>query len=797
MELLLNMTIGGTVTACVILLIKLLLKDKLTPKWHFYLWVILMVRLMIPGFPESDFSLLNVIPTTQNVTTVVNQTPVSVDQMASAEEHFVEGNILLKSPVTGVEQRKPFSVSDKNVDLLFFGWVIGAILMAGYLTCAYGIFYKRVGKLLICKDTEVLKILMECKREAGIHSDHITLRFGSATPMLLGLFKPTILIPEGYSREELRHVLLHELCHYKHKDILINIICCTFLCAYWFNPIMWLCFYTIRRDIEILCDERVIEIIGERKMYAKTLLKTTLKRNQFVFATTSMQNGEKEVAKRIKHIAYFKKPKVWGSVLAVLVVLVTGLVCLTNASGNTVNMGVGSYFVTVPERWFNETSVEPLFYDEKGESFGGINVSQVYLGENKKENFNIAKMPRPNHSRVLEHKAFEEGDKTYLIVNLDFDIETAAQIAQRNASGDDSPSRKINQNYIFVLPDETEDSVYTIWANSSAVTEKKLVQIARTLQKEASPQEYQPETAFQDDWANTAEYLLKDYFKNYVDMKRSMSSDISGYRIDYLEPYEDQKASWNVVYPNVAVFRVDYTLDIAYPDQYSFAGDGFQIGEANKTKLYHDQLAVFQKDDIGTTKFLGFVWPQAIEEMGEAMAVLHTISYTDQKQSPEALLERKTPYIGNHSADGGILRALPLAGYSKGLELYTKEEPYGLTVYFDLTEMGDKVFKPRPDKAMIDSSGWDLNPYLEAQLYKNSAILLALIDNCSTVEFEVKGLAETGALYTYHYFKDRQTLTQELSLDPRKYTESLENFKEFFDILELTQFNMVSKNQSK
>lgn len=770
MELLLNMTIGGTVTACLILLIKQLLKNKLTPKWHFYLWIILALRLVLPGLPESDFSVLNAVPITQHIKTVQGIDSNSSDPVDSINSGYVEGNFILKSPITGMEQQRAFSVPEDRVDILFAGWITGTVLMIGYLMTAYWRFNRRSKKLPECRDAEILELFSECKYEAGIVSDNITLRFGGTTPMLQGIMKPTILIPEGYSKEELRFVLIHELCHYKHKDILVNIICSAFLCVYWFNPVFWICFYTIRRDIEFLCDERVIEITRERKEYSRALLKTALKRNQFLFATTSMQNGEKEVAKRIKHIAYFKKPKLWISVLAILAVFVTGATCLTNAAENTVNLGVADYFVTVPESWYNAASSETLFFDEDGASFGGISYTKIDLGENKAENFESSGLPLPNNAEVLERKVMKEDGKTLVIVNLDLD-----------------PSGKINQNYIFLLPDIASDDVYTIWANSSQITERQLIKIAKTLQKEPYPQGYQPEAAHQRDWVKTADKLLAEYFKNYVNAEMSMFSDISGYRLDATERYEDQNASWSLIHPNVVVFRVNYALNIAYPDRYSFAGGGFEIGDGNKTKRYKNQLAVFKLDELGTAKFLGFVWPQDRAELGDDPAILRTIGYADPELRPEALVALKIPYIGDHSKVGRIIGSLPLAEYSSGLELHTKEEPYGLTMNYDLTALGDKVFKPRPDKAMTDSSGWDPNPYLSAQLYKNSAILLSLIDNCSKVEIKITGLSETGAYYYYSSLMDREALEKELIRDPRAFAESPEAYAEFLAVLESTQ----------
>jgi beta-lactamase regulating signal transducer with metallopeptidase domain len=794
-ELLINMTIGGTVTACLILLVKQMMKDRLTPKWHFYLWMILAIRLLVPGLPESEISLLNNMPVTQVMHAAESPAGSPSQNTADSKTGYIAGNIIMKSPVTGAERSRTFSVPEHRMNFLFLGWAAGAVLIVSYLSVIYGLFQYRSKKLTVCKAPEILELFQSCKDEAGVGDKNILLRMGGTTPMLLGIVKPAILFPEGYSSEELRHVFLHELCHYKHKDILINIICCGFLCVYWFNPVMWLCFYLVRRDLEILCDERVIEITGERKEYAKTLLKTALNRNQFLLATTSMQNGEKEVAKRIKHIASFKKPKLLVSVLAVLIVLATGVVCLTNASENTVNLGLGSYYVSVPESWFREKSTDSLFYNGKGQSFGGVNLSQIELGENKTKAFEKAELPLPNHSKILQRKVLKEGEKTFIIVNLDFDTEAAADMEEREAGG--GSAEFINQNYIFMLPDAKEDGVYTIWANSSTVSEGRLLKIAKTLKKEPDPQSYQPETVFRNDWSKTAETLLKQYFQNYDEAELSTHSDISGYRIDQMKAYQDPYASWSIVYPDAAVYRVDYTLDIKYPDQYSFAGGGFEIGQGNKTKIYRDQLAVFTKDNLGNARFLGFVLQQDTGELEESAAILRTIGFTDQNQSPNALLKLKTPYLGNNSADGRILSVLPLAVYSNGIELHTKQEPYGLTVYYDLTKLGDKIFESRPDKAPTDSSGWELNPYLKAQLYKNSAILLSLIDNCSTVEFQVKGISETGASYTYYYWKNRQTLAQELSKDPREFTGSEESFTEFMNILEDAQNSIAAEGKSR
>lgn len=785
-ELLLNMTIAGTATAIIILLIKQAFKNKLTPKWHFYIWMILAVRLLIPGMPESDISIFNTIPTAQNVVMVERQ--LEEIKAEDSGENFMEGNISMKMPISGVQRDRSISITKQKVDIILIGWLAVMAVMTIYLMGTYMIFNNKARKMPLCSDPEIIELLEECKRETGILNKTITVRLGSSTPMLYGIIKPTILISDGYTIKELRHILIHELCHYKHKDVIYNIICCVFLCFYWFNPIMWLCFYVIRRDIELLCDQRVIQITGERKEYASVLLKTALRKNQFMFATSTMQNGEKEVVKRIKYIAYFKKPKVWISTLALIIAVFLAIICLTDASiNNTAIIDAGEgYFYKVPESWISNAEDDTKFYNEEGEIIGGINTFR-YTDPNI-QNLNVEEIhiPTPNHSQILERREIKDMPFSTVFINLDMDSESAAQEAERNESGDSSPSIKINQNHIYIniYPDENSIIIYNLWANSNQVTERELIKIAKTFKESPYPQGYQPEIQFKEDWNKTAHMLLNDYFQNYVDTEMTRTSDISGYEIKTIEQYMDRDASWSVIYPNVAVYKVDYVLDIAYPDKYSFAGGGFQVGEGKKTKIYNGELALFQVDQNGSAKFLGFVWPQNIGDLGESMAILHTISYTNYQVRAEALLENKTPYIGAHIKVGQMIHNLPLAEYFTGMELQTKKEPYGLTINYDLSEIGAGIYENSLDRELTDSRGWDLNIYLKSQLYKNSVMLLSLIDNAYSITISISGTAETGVPYQCPYNFDRDSVDKQFTKDVRLNTKSLEEYCEFLSILD-------------
>ena len=160
------------------------------------------------------------------------------------------------------------------------------------------------------------------------------MRYGD-TPMLKGVFKPTIIIPKGYDTTELKYVIIHELCHLKNRDILSNLISTIFLCINWYNPIIWICYFVFRRDIELLCDQRVLEITGQKKEYATLLLKTSLRKDPLLPVTTCMNNKKGEIKRRIYFMANYRKPaKIW-TIAMILLIGLFGAGCLLNETTTT------------------------------------------------------------------------------------------------------------------------------------------------------------------------------------------------------------------------------------------------------------------------------------------------------------------------------------------------------------------------------------------------------------------------------------------------------------------------------
>lgn len=323
MEQFLNIIITTSVTALIILLVKVLLKNKISPKWQILIWAILAIRLAVPVLPKSNISIFNSVPQVKNVE-ISDKVIEHIEPMAKT---YIRGNVVIG------EKNKEFILSKVFADNIITIWVSGSIIMLLYMAGIYLVYNMKSKKFEIVADGDILDVLEKCKRELDIR-ENVIVRLGGDTPLLKGILKPQIIIPEGYTKEELKSVFMHELMHLKHKDVLWNIAGTLLLCGYWYNPVIWYSFFVFRRDMEILCDYRVLQVYDNRKGYASVLLKTALRKNRFIIGTTSMQNGEKDITKRIKYIAYFKKPKVIWSIAAIAVAIAITGICLTNPAVN-------------------------------------------------------------------------------------------------------------------------------------------------------------------------------------------------------------------------------------------------------------------------------------------------------------------------------------------------------------------------------------------------------------------------------------------------------------------------------
>ena len=276
-----------------ILAIKAAFRYKLSAAMHSAIWLILGVQCIFCVFNihiQADTSIYNYIP-----------------------------------PETGAiisEAAGGFDIRNAIAFLWFFGC---AALIIWYI----GVYIRHkleIRRMPLVEDRETIKILADVKRELGI-SKAITLRYGAIAETT----SDTIIIPENFSYEELKQIMLHELCHYRNKDCMKLWLSIIIVSLNWFNPLIWYAFRVFRTDIEMLCDDRVIKLTDSRKCYATALVHSSMAKSRFIPGTTSLHNGKYEVTRRVKRLVSWKKKKPVWAVMAVFVCAGISCICLTDA----------------------------------------------------------------------------------------------------------------------------------------------------------------------------------------------------------------------------------------------------------------------------------------------------------------------------------------------------------------------------------------------------------------------------------------------------------------------------------
>lgn len=344
---LLEMTCGVLVTAAVIGLARVVLKRVLSPKAKYYLWLLLALRMMLPVLPESPLSLMNFLPQRETVT--VSETapaPVSIQPVPAQTETETATLPAIFAPLPeqsdSIERSAPVSEPVPETDhsklvwqtIVLWIWLggVGVVLLI-YLTL-YAITARQFRRLPFVTDSDTLRVFLQLKRSLGIRGKVRLVAGGGG--MLGGIVRPTIAIPAECHGEDVAPILVHELLHYKHKDLWISLLFRVLTAIHWFNPAVWLCFRLMRQDCESACDQRVLESgLVERDRYATVLYEEgVLQMKSSMLMQTTFGGSGHSLKRRIRLIARFRQPKLWTTVLAVILALTVTACTLTGATSN-------------------------------------------------------------------------------------------------------------------------------------------------------------------------------------------------------------------------------------------------------------------------------------------------------------------------------------------------------------------------------------------------------------------------------------------------------------------------------
>ena len=301
-----NMSISASWLILAVLILRLVLKKA--PKWvNVLLWGIVAVRLICPLSFESALSL---IPSSETIPLDIEMAAKpTIDSGVPAINSVV--NPVLSSfapPQHVLTSANPLQIW---IPILNIIWLIGVGALLLYTAVSYWRLCRKV-------DTAV--------RYKGniFQSENVS------SPFVLGIIKPRIYLPFNMNGQDLEHVVAHEQAHIRRKDHWWKPLGFLLLTIHWFNPLMWLAYVLLCRDIEFACDEKVIKELGneQRADYTQALVVCSV--NRRMIAACPLAFGEVGVKDRVKSVMNYKKPAFWGVVLAVIVCVFVAVCFLTN-----------------------------------------------------------------------------------------------------------------------------------------------------------------------------------------------------------------------------------------------------------------------------------------------------------------------------------------------------------------------------------------------------------------------------------------------------------------------------------
>lgn len=300
-----NMSISASWLIFAVLILRLVLKKA--PKWvNVLLWGIVAIRLICPFSFESALSL---IPSAETFPKKIISGPSFDVQSGITPVDNRINDYLGDRYFEGVTV--PANNGNTIMTILTIVWTIGILLLVAYTVISYWRLHREI-------DTAVR------------YKDNIFQSENVSSPFVLGLIKPRIYLPFKLDGQDMEHVVAHEQAHIRRKDHWWKPLGFLLLTIHWFNPLMWLAYVLLCRDIELACDEKVIKGLSneQRADYTQALVACSV--NRRMIAACPLAFGEVGVKERVKSVMNYKKPAFWVIIIAVIVCVGVAVCFLTN-----------------------------------------------------------------------------------------------------------------------------------------------------------------------------------------------------------------------------------------------------------------------------------------------------------------------------------------------------------------------------------------------------------------------------------------------------------------------------------
>ncbi|MBN1180648.1 MAG: hypothetical protein JXB49_00070, partial [Bacteroidales bacterium] len=347
-------------------------KKKLPAWWSYCLWLLLLVRMLIPFGVETPVSVYNYVPAP----------PENRSYMPYLEEHrlyipFIQpppdaspaeiptGKELQNKPVNSKQDNHVVSATEISGFNLSFSEALLILWIVGVMAFGIATIYKNLRFWLYIKreepinDVGIIKLFDECKSTLGIHKRiEIIVTDSVKSPAIFGYINPQLLLPPQFldtlNTDELHCIFMHELGHVKRHDIGITWLATFYQVIYWFNPLVWYAFHHLRADQEAACDAYVLSKIKQVRPtdYARTIVNLLERfvQNRQLPSLAGIIENKSQIDKRISMILDYKRITNKLTIISVLMLFIVAGVFFSCSNRRLSDLGSGKAEMTQPEK---------------------------------------------------------------------------------------------------------------------------------------------------------------------------------------------------------------------------------------------------------------------------------------------------------------------------------------------------------------------------------------------------------------------------------------------------------------
>ncbi|WP_142306565.1 M56 family metallopeptidase [Bacillus sp. AFS094611] len=326
-----------------ILCIKVLFRNKLTPRWQYMLWIVLMIRLLLPWSPDSSYSIYSLLSYSSSVSEVIQKNTSSLENTVNNEiKQTVELETNSETVIKNSEPEVNASAEQQTTLSLYkialYVWLAGVIVLAVITFITNRRLYSYIKKQPDITDEQVVTVFNRCKQSMKMKKA-VSLRLAGkiASPTVFSFFRPKVLLSKKHMKvlneQQLQYVFYHELAHIKRSDVAVNWIMYSLILLNWFNPILWYAYFCMREDQELACDAYALTFIDKEEQiaYGHTIITLLEHYSYQVPSLANLSRNKRTLKRRIVMIKKFQKKSYRLSLLGVIVIVAIASLSLFNA----------------------------------------------------------------------------------------------------------------------------------------------------------------------------------------------------------------------------------------------------------------------------------------------------------------------------------------------------------------------------------------------------------------------------------------------------------------------------------